>query len=170
MKKKMVVCALLLMVSAGYAPSVFSDENATPQEVYQMVVKAAGVIETLGDDALPEFNNPKGEFVWKDSYVYVADCAKPTCVAHPLAPNLIGADVTNLKDTMGNPFVMDLCKASKDANGGWTEYWWPKPGQPKDQGFRKISFSIQVPGSPYQVSAGIYNDTITLEELNATMR
>lgn len=42
---------------------------------------------------------------------------------------------------------------------------WPR--KKGEQPSRKIAFIIQVPGQPYQVAAGIYNDTITLDELNS---
>ncbi|MCF8038767.1 MAG: cache domain-containing protein [Desulfohalobiaceae bacterium] len=83
---------------------------------------------------------------------------------------MIGKDLENLQDKEGNYFFQGFCQAAKNPQGGWTAYFWPKPGEPEEEVFRKISFTIQVPNRPYQVSAGIYNDSITVEELNETLR
>ncbi|MCB2184981.1 MAG: cache domain-containing protein [Deltaproteobacteria bacterium] len=58
-----------------------------------------------------------------------------------------------------------MCDGAKDPKGRWVEYMWPR--KKGEQPSRKIAFIIQVPGQPYQVAAGIYNDTITLDELNS---
>ena len=170
MARRVVFCIMVLLFGVVCVKSVCAGEEATPEEVYRMVVKASEVLQVMGAEAIPEFNDPKGEFVWKDSYVFVADCTVPTAVAHPFIPALVGPDQSNLQGAQGHYFVADLCKATEDPNGGWTEYWWPKPGYPRDQAFRKISFSIDVPGQPYQLSAGIYNEAMSVDELNATLR
>ncbi len=169
--KNMRIFLMLLVCLAlpGFHPAA-AEDTATPQEVYQKVIQASEVLEALGEDALPEFNNPEGEFVWKDSYVFVTECSKWTVAAHPFAPQLIGQDLENLQDKEGNYFFQNFCRVAKDPNGGWTAYWWPKPGHPEDELFRKISFTIQVPNRPYQVTAGIYNDEVTVEELNTTLK
>ena len=69
----------------------------------------------------------------------------------------------------GKRFFQELCEKAKNPNGGWVEYWWGKPGASEGTLFRKIAFVIQVPGTSYQVAAGIYNESITLAQLNETM-
>ena len=56
----------------------------------------------------------------------------------------------------------------KDPNGVWVEYWWEKLGEEKPA--RKISFMVQVPGQPFQVTAGIYDDSTSVEELNKSLK
>ncbi len=142
------------------------DGKATPKEVYDMVLKAATVLQSLGADGLAAFNDPKGEFVWKDTYVQVYNCQARQCVGHPNPVNLTyPPDVWwGFKDKKGNYLTQNLCEASKNPNGAWVEYWWPKIGETEPS--RKITFIIQVPNTPYQVSAGIYDDKLTIEELN----
>ena len=165
--KKMRIWGILSVFGILLAVQpVFSQDKATPEEVYEKVNEAAKVLEVLGDEALSEFNKPDGDFVWKDTYVWVLHCPKWTNAAHPFIPSLVGQDLENIQDKDNNYFFQDFCKAAKEPYGGWTAYWWTKPGHPDDQVFRKIAFTIQVPGTEYQVAAGIYNDSITLEELN----
>lgn len=166
MRKPMTVLFAAWLIMIGLSLPVLAGESATPQEIYAKVIEAAGVLEELGAEGLAAFKDPKGEFVWKDTYVWVMDCANWTLFAHPLMPELVGKDLKMLKDKKtGRLFFQEMCGATKSPQGGWTEYWWPKPGQPKDKIFRKISFAIQVPNQPYQVAAGIYNDTMTIEDL-----
>ncbi len=170
MVKTFLIGIGICIFSLFAAVPVHAGENATPEEVHEMVVKAADVLRVMGEEALPEFNDPNGEFVWKDSYVFVADCSVPTAVAHPFIPELVGPDQSELQGTRGTYFVAELCRVAEHPNGGWFDYWWPRPGYPDDEDFRKISFSINVPGQPYQVSAGIYNDDMTIDELNEILR
>ncbi|MFZ1985112.1 MAG: cache domain-containing protein, partial [Desulfatitalea sp.] len=101
-------------------------------------------------------------FVYKDTYVYVMQCPE-YMVAHPFAlDKLQGKDLRPIY-----PFQSTLCQGATNKYGTWVEYRWPKPGQTEP--FRKITFIINVEGTPYQVAAGIYNDDITVDQLNKTM-
>jgi cytochrome c len=60
---------------------------------------------------------------------------------------------------------LEISAASKTPTGGWVEYYWEKLGETTPS--RKISFAIQVPGTDYTLVAGIYDDTTTVDELNA---
>jgi signal transduction histidine kinase len=57
------------------------------------------------------------------------------------------------------------CEAGRKPGGGWFEYPFPKPGAREPS--RKISFVLAVPGTPYVVGAGVYDEKITLDELEA---
>ena len=112
------------------------------------------------------------EFIWKDSYVWAVNCGEKRLVAHP-NKKLLGLDLSKIYDK--NPdeskrkiHNLEMCEGANKPNGIWVEYWWEKLGE--TQASRKISFMIQVPGQPYQVTAGIYDDSTTIEELNGTAR
>lgn len=149
------------------SPSIAA-EKATPKEVYQMVTKASEVLQVLGEEGLAAFNT-KGEFAWKDSYVFVTDCSKKQVVAHPVKV-VVGLDISkswdkNPDQSKRKQHGLEMCKGATNPNGVWVEYYWTKINDPKP--YRKISFTIQVPGKPYQVNAGIYNDTMTVDQLTA---
>ena len=168
MNKKFVISISFLMVSfLSIAGSGFADEKATPQEVYQMVVNAATMVETLGEEGLKALSDSK-EFVWKDSYVWAVNCSEGKVAAHP-NKKLIGVDFSKTYDK--NPDAskrklhnLEMCEGAKSPYGIWVEYWWEKLGDTKPA--RKISFMIQVPNQPYQVAAGIYDETTSIKELN----
>ncbi len=160
---KLMVSILCLF----FATSAVATEPATPEEIYQNVLKGVKVLQALGAEGLPAFNDPKGEFVWKDTYVQVYECGASRIVGqiNPALRQWTPEKFNSIVDKKGNRITKMICDASKKPNGDWVEYWWPKAGETKAS--RKITFVIQVPGQPYQVSAGIYDDSMTLEQLKS---
>ncbi len=166
-KKSVTLASFLVVFFLSMAESGFADEKATPQEVYQMVINAANMIEALGEEGINALSDSK-EFVWKDSYVWAVNCGEKTVAAHP-NKKLVGLDLTKIYDK--NPdeskrklHNLEMCDGAKNPYGVWVEYWWEKLGEKEPS--RKISFMIQVQGQPYQVTAGIYDEETSIEELN----
>ena len=60
------------------------------------------------------------------------------------------------------------CAAARKPGGGWFEYPFPKPGEERPS--RKVAYMLAVPGTPYVVGAGVYDETVTLEQLRAVER
>ena len=171
MKKTLGMLAVCLTLLLALANSGFAEERATPQEVYDKVNDAAKMIEQLGAGGLEALTNTK-EFVWKDSYVWAVNCSDNTVAAHP-NKKYIGMDLRKIYDK--NPdeskrklHNLELCAGAGNPYGVWVEYWWEKLGEEKPA--RKISFMIKVPGQPYSVTAGIYDETTTIESLQQKMR
>jgi cytochrome c len=161
MKKTALLAILVALFSFSYVQA--DGGKATPKDVYQLVVKAYKVVKALGEKSFPAFNDPKGEFVYKDTYAYVMRCPHDM-VAHPFALNkLKGVD-------LDKAFAWNhlLCDAGEKPSGGWVEYYWPKPGE--TQPSRKIGYCLRVDGTPYTVMAAIYSDTAKIEDLNKTLR
>ena len=155
--------AILILVCVGMVYGTASwaaEDHATTKDVYDLVLKAHAVLSNLGEEGLAAFNDPKGEFIYKDTYVFVQQCPKYV-VAHPFAiDKLRGKDLSSVY-----PHQNTLCEGAKNPNGTWVEYKWPKPGEKEPS--RKIGFIISVEGTPYAVTASIYSDDISVEELNA---
>jgi len=143
--------------------SVWGVETATPLEIVAKTKSAAAILAKEKEKGLAEFNKPFGsKWAWKDTYVFVYDCTADKMIGHPKAA-LVGKPVMDLKDKKGNLFFAKLCDAAKKNKGGWVEYWWPKPGS--DEGYRKITYTISVPNTTFQVGAGIYDNTISISDL-----
>ena len=160
MKKLFLIVPLVL---ALISPVQADDGKATPEDVYNLVVKAYEVVKTLGEESFSAFNDPKGEFVYKDTYVLIQRCPSEM-VAHPFAlDKLKGVDIDKTL-----PFNRSLCDAGEKPGGSWGEYAWPKPGETTPS--RKISYCVRVEGTPYTLMAGIYSDTAKVEDLNKTLR
>jgi cytochrome c len=156
---------LLLMPALAVAQSEMVTGKAMPQEVYQKVTEAAGFLGREGRNGLKEFESPQGRFVWKDTYVWVTECAKNYCFPTPRTGSL-GLNLSQMKCYQtGRLYVLSLCdQVAEYPRGAWVEHWQPKAGF--DQPQRKVSFMMAVPNSPYQVVADIFDDSTSIEELN----
>jgi cytochrome c len=162
--KILVVLAVALLIAALSSVAMGQDK-ATPQEVVAKVREAASTLSKTGD--LAQFNQKQGSWVWKDTYIFVHDCDKKVNAAHPFKPEQIGQDLTSIKGTDGKSLYPDpeaFCNAARKPSGVWVEYWWPKPGE--KEGSRKVSYSLSAKGTPYVVSAGVYDDKATIAELS----
>jgi signal transduction histidine kinase len=165
--KVFVVLGAVLFV-LGTCSAAVGQQMATPHEVIAKVQEASHTLAKAataqaGEASLKQFDQKESPWVWKDSYVFVLNCSTNTIAAHPIKPDLVGKDITAIKDTKGAAFFGQLCEATKRPSGVWIEYWWPKPGE--KEGSRKVSYALNAHGTPYVVSAGIYDDKITIEEL-----
>jgi hypothetical protein len=161
----LLLSLLVLMPAAASAPSEMVTGKATPPEVVQKVAEAAQFLAKSGEKGLKEFENPRGRFVWKDTFVWVTECEKNYCLPTPRSQNL-GLNLSQMKcHQTGKLYVLGLCDdVAARPEGAWVEHWQPRPGFDKPQ--RKLSFMMPVPKSPYQVVCDIFDDATTLEELN----
>lgn len=161
--------SLVLVLATAPAWVGAADPNAaTAEEVIAKVHEAAQYLHDKGLAGFADFNNNKdARWVWKDSYVFVYSCRENAMIAHPLRPDLVGKPILQMQDDKGNLLFQKLCQAGKKPNGGWVEYWWPKPGEGKAS--RKISYAHSADvsfKSNVQVAAGIYDDQMSVEDLN----
>lgn len=174
MKKISVILITFAFMAGifGLLTEARAGDGATPQEVYELILKAVPVVESLGEEGLEAFKDPHGEFVYKDTYVLVLDCGNMVLAAHP-NPKLVGLDLNNHEDKNPDPSKRknqdkEICQVSKNPNGGWVEYYWEKLGESAPA--RKISFTIQVPNTEYALVAGIYDENTSVDELNAMVK
>lgn len=164
---KIFALMAVALVSIALRTVAVGQDRATAQEVVAKVREAASTLSKTGD--LAQFNQKSGPWVWKDTYIFIHDCDKKIMVAHPIKPELIGQDITAVKDAKtGKSIFPDpeaYCKKVKDSPSGfWNEYWWPKPGE--TEASRKLTYHLSAKGTPYVVNAGIYDDKATIKELS----
>ena len=77
--------ACILIVST-LSVSVWADDSATKDECVVKCHEAAAMITSKGlDAAIKEISDPKGAFVWKDSYVFLMNL-DGKMLAHPFQP------------------------------------------------------------------------------------
>lgn len=159
----LLVCSLVVLFVFSLFSLAIAQEKATPAEIVTSVHNAASSLAKSGEPGLADFNKKVGQWVWKDTYIFVLDCSKGIMAAHPMKPELVGKDILAMKDTQGKAFFSELCGAARNPAGVWVEYLWPKPGETASA--RKVSFAYPVNGTPYVVAAGIYDDKISMTEL-----
>jgi len=171
--RPMTRAVLVATVLALASPAALAGDTATPQEVIAKVKEAAAYLAKEGEAGLATFDSADSPFVWKDAYVFVWDCASDTVVAHPVTASR-GLTISELKDETGKALGEPMCAAAGRPGGGWVEYMWPKPAAQKGSDglaytgdpARKVTYVLDVDGEPYQVGAGIYDNTLTIDQLD----
>jgi cytochrome c len=133
-----------------------AQERATKEECVAKCKEAAALIKEVGlEAAMPKLQDPKGQFVWKDSYVFVQDL-EGKMLAHPMNPKLVGKSSIGLKDVNGKMFTTEISETAKNAGEGWVSYMWPKPNETTPSA--KSTYILRVPGQEILVGSGIYDE------------
>lgn len=152
-------CVLLLAAGNAVA-SIGEADRADAHEVHQKVSHAVELLKEQPAAALDRLRDPDGEFVWKDSYVFVVDCDADKVISNPVFPERVGGDIKQHTDYAGRVYGVELCAAAKAPAGAWIDYFWLPPGA--DKPVRKLSYIRSVPGTSYQVGAGVYDYAISV--------
>ncbi len=154
MNKKLST-GLAAICAMGLSAGAWAADTATADEVVAKVKESAAAVTAGGDASLAAFNDPKGKWAWKDTYVFVMDCKEGIMTAHP-SEKVKGMKLADLKAKDGKDLGPALCAAAaKGPKGGWVEYMWTKPGA--EGNFRKVSYVL--PAGAYAVGAGVYDET-----------
>ena len=100
-------------------------DHATPREARALFDHAVKYLQTNGEaKAWAAFNDPKGEFVKKDLYVYVID-RQGTYVANGAAPDtLIGLKVLDSVDAAGKPLFREMIAVTEKQQEASIRYVW----------------------------------------------
>jgi hypothetical protein len=131
MKKTWVLIVTVLLLSGGvYAAG---RDTGSAKEAKAMVQRAVTYLKTNGPEiAFPAFSDPKGKFVDRDLYIWVADAdANMKCVAHGVSAQLIGRDLMEFKDSDGKMFIREIYELSRKKGSGWVDYKWFRPATQK---------------------------------------
>ncbi|SMF82679.1 methyl-accepting chemotaxis sensory transducer with Cache sensor [Tistlia consotensis] len=112
----------------------------TKEAAQQAALKAIGAMRYNGAD-----------------YFWVNDMT-PVMVMHPVKPDLVGKDVSGLRDPAGTALFMEFVKVVKAQGAGFVGYLWPKPG--KEQPVPKESFVEGFAPWGWIIGTGVYIDDI----------
>ncbi|OGP70699.1 MAG: hypothetical protein A2Z73_02910 [Deltaproteobacteria bacterium RBG_13_60_28] len=126
--------------------------KGTADEAKALAEKAVAYFKANGKDkAIAAFNDPKGEFVKEDLYIFMMDSECNT-LAHGANQKLVGKNVGELKDADGKLFMKEMAAMSKKG-GGWVDYKWTNPETKKIQD--KSTYILPLEGGLF-VGCGIY--------------
>ena len=84
-------------------------------------------MQSGGQIAFKEFNDPKGGFVIKDEYVFAIGLDDGKYRASGAAPFLTGKDVRELTDAVGKPLFKEMIALARQKGGGTIDYVWRNP-------------------------------------------
>ncbi len=80
-------------------------------------------------------------------------------VMHGANAALTNKPMGDTKDPTGTFFIRNLVEVGLKPGGGFSSYFWPKPGEDKDLTFEKLSFSQTLPWG-HVIGTGIYIDDV----------
>jgi signal transduction histidine kinase len=148
MRKKSIIG--LVVVSCFLIGATLAFAQAKPDDAQAWVKKGVEFYKANGKDkAMAAFNDPKGQFVKEDLYIYVLDL-NGKMLAHPNA-SLVGQDFMVKKDADGKLFAVDMVKMAKEKGSGWVDYKWDNPVKkcvdPKTVYFEKVDDVIIASGA-----------------------
>ena len=106
------------------------------------------------DTAIAAIADPKGPFIWKDSYVFLMNL-DGKMIAHPFQPELTQKEhVLLMTDPTDKALFVHFVNLARNVGHGWVEYMWPKPG--KSTPSKKLTYIYRVPNQELFVGAGVY--------------
>ncbi|MBU0961749.1 MAG: cache domain-containing protein [Proteobacteria bacterium] len=152
---KKILIALTISMFVLFSSQAFAEERATTEECIMKTHEAAAIINARGLEAsIKMIGDPKGPFVWKDSYVFLMDL-KGKMLAHPMQPELMQNEHVLLQtDAADKAIFVHFVNIAKDPGQGWVDYMWPKPG--KKSPSKKVTYIYRVPSKDLLVGAGVY--------------
>jgi len=115
------------------------------------------------DKALQFFNDPEGEFVRGDLYVFAYDFLG-NALSLPLQPKLVGTNRLDAKDSNGIAFTKDNLELAR-AGSGQTYYLYPNPRENMREEL-KLSYTTKVDDS-WWLAAGIFSSSSSAKNLSA---
>jgi cytochrome c len=148
---KLVAFAIALVLPL----TTLAEERASSADAQKMVVRAVELYKQVGrEKALAEFNNPKGEFVFRDIYITAFDFDE-NCLAHGGNPTRVGKNFLNETDPTGFNWHKWRLKMAREKGKGWVAYKFPNPAK-GGKVEQKISYFEVVDG--VILTCGAYKD------------
>jgi signal transduction histidine kinase len=145
--------ALLLAALCAAGAAAQAQERGTKDEAKAMVDAAVAHVSQVGAaQAYEDFTVDKAAWTKKDLYVMVYD-DRNVALAHGANRNLIGRDMSAVKDAGGQPVVPALNTLAAHG-GGWYDYDWPDPVTKKLM--LKSTFVRALPHGHGFIGVGVY--------------
>lgn len=119
----------VLACSAAFAPlgAVCAAERGTAEEATALVKKGITYLKANGPEkSYAAFNDPQGQFVDRDLYLFVFDMTGKT-LAHGANKKLLDKNLIELKDADGKAFIKEFVNVANTKGQGWVDYKWPHP-------------------------------------------
>lgn len=155
--KKIIVtvfAVLFCFINVSIAEEI-SRPAATKEECLQKVKEAVEMAKKKGlEKTIAAINEPEGQFVWKDTYVFCCNTETATVLAHPVKPGLIGKTLAGIRDINGKMFFVEFTNLAKAGTPGWVDYMWPKAEEKAPS--RKSTYIYPLPELNVYFASGIY--------------
>jgi len=180
--KRLVLTSVLVTLTVMFFTTLFSfyglkkayDEAITvARQGFDSVIKAEveSMVSTLNDnykqyqegklteqDAMERAKNFIRNVQYSDGTGYFeADLADGTCVAH-MNPKFEGLQRLDYQDPVGNYYIKNIISAGDQDGGGYSEYYFEKPGV--DGLVYKRAYTLKFEPYGWYITSGIYEDDV----------
>lgn len=116
-----------LAIALAFPRPAAAQELGTPAEAEALFDEAMTYIDENGLGAAREaFNDPDGDFIYKDLYVFCIDYDGVRTAFGPNATH-VGRNIMDLQDREGRPIVAGMIEVAQSGERGVFEYTWPNP-------------------------------------------
>ncbi len=153
--KSILIRLVLFFIAVSFVAfpvHAFVSEKSTG--CVEMAEKAQKFIQEKGEGyALRVFSASKGPFIDKEMYVFACSMDNKL-LAHPYRQDLVGQDVSNLKDAKGEAIFQEFHKIAEEQGSGWVSYYWRKPGEHAT--VPKMTYIKRLPDYNMYVGVGYY--------------
>lgn len=98
--------------------------HASPEQAKKLLGEAVQAINADPEKAFAAFNDPNGQFIQDDLYVFAVGITDGRFRAHGATRRLIGSNALVLKDPKGKSIVQDMMNLVKSKREGQYDYVW----------------------------------------------
>ncbi|MGA2401523.1 MAG: cache domain-containing protein [Syntrophobacteraceae bacterium] len=96
-------------------------------EARHWVQEAITLYESAGKgETLARIADPEGPFIQGKRYIFALDL-EGNLLAHPFSKQLVGQNLTDLRDSEGKSFIRKLLHTARTRGYGFADYTWPVP-------------------------------------------
>jgi len=117
-------------------------DHGTPEQAKALVERAVQHIKEAGKEkAFEDFDDPKGNFVEGDLYIFVEDMMAVN-LAHGANKALLGKSLFDVKDADGKSIGREFVAVAQTSGEGWVSYKWPNPVSKKIE--EKLTYVLKM--------------------------
>ncbi len=132
--------------------------NEKKDKLHDLVSTACGVLNNQDDQEKAKNEVARLRYGAESKEYFFINDLKAKAIMHPIKPQLVGKDLSGLKDVNGKLFMKEMADVCKDAGSGFVSYMWPKPGF--EEPVPKLSYVMKDEKWDWIVGTGIYIDDI----------
>ena len=159
------IAAIVAITLHGEKSVLMSERQASVQKMVEAAISVADSYEKrakAGDMSVEEAQKAALQVLSAvryegDNYVWIND-SKAVMVMHPIKPALDGKDLSQTEDPNGKKLFTEFAKTGANQQGGFVDYYWPKPGSEKP--VAKLSYVQGMAGWDWIIGTGVYLDDL----------
>lgn len=153
-KSVLVTCFLSMICLQSVVEAQSSNASVNMRaDAEQLLLKAVKKVTKDGKNSFAAINDPKGEFVKGELYVFVVGKDDGLFYAHGNAAGLVGTDAKVLLDPDNRFIIQEMLTLAKQKDSGQISYVWKNPSTNKLQA-KTTRFEAV---GKYIVAVGFYN-------------